>query len=101
MSGWAAFSASGRRARPQPFTSAGESPLNKSRTAHPYTMHAVERTVAALLTLLLVQVAPLSADRIGDQAMQQGECENLQVPAGSKLAFKVYADGDQIYSWNG
>src|SRR5688572_14913939 len=75
--------------------------MNKSRTAHSYTMYAVKRTVAALLMLLLAQVAPLSAARNGDRAMQQGECENLQVQAGSKLAFQVYADGDQIYSWNG
>ena len=30
-----------------------------------------------------------------------GTCSNLQVPAGQKLAFRVFATGDQIYRWNG
>lgn len=30
-----------------------------------------------------------------------GPCENLRVPAGSKLAFRVYAEGVQVYHWNG
>jgi hypothetical protein len=28
-------------------------------------------------------------------------CQNLQAPAGSKVAFRVYAAGVQIYRWNG
>jgi hypothetical protein len=28
-------------------------------------------------------------------------CEKLQAPAGSTLAFRAYADGVQIYRWNG
>ena len=30
-----------------------------------------------------------------------GACQNLQVPAGSKLVMRVYARGVQIYHWNG
>lgn len=30
-----------------------------------------------------------------------GVCQNLQVPAGSKLVMRVYARGVQIYHWNG
>jgi len=30
-----------------------------------------------------------------------GECRDLQVPAGNKVAFHVYAEGVQIYRWNG
>jgi hypothetical protein len=30
-----------------------------------------------------------------------GNCQNLQVPAGHKVAFRVYAEGVQIYRWDG
>jgi Protein of unknown function (DUF3455) len=30
-----------------------------------------------------------------------GDCQILQVPAGNKVAFHVYAEGVQIYRWNG
>ena len=30
-----------------------------------------------------------------------GECDELGVPAGSTLVFHVYAEGVQIYEWNG
>jgi hypothetical protein len=30
-----------------------------------------------------------------------GDCQNLQVPAGHKVAFHAYARGVQIYQWNG
>src|SRR5688500_17545000 len=30
-----------------------------------------------------------------------GSCQNLQVPAESKLVSRMYAEGDQIYRWNG
>jgi hypothetical protein len=30
-----------------------------------------------------------------------GDCQNLQVPAGHKVLFHAYAQGVQIYSWNG
>jgi hypothetical protein len=30
-----------------------------------------------------------------------GACQNLQVPAGSRQVFHVYAEGVQIYQWNG
>ncbi|HSJ62918.1 MAG TPA: DUF3455 domain-containing protein [Gemmatimonadaceae bacterium] len=30
-----------------------------------------------------------------------GVCQNLQVPSGSKLAFRTYAEGVQIYRWSG
>jgi hypothetical protein len=30
-----------------------------------------------------------------------GPCDNLQVPAGNRLAFRLYATGVQIYRWNG
>lgn len=36
-----------------------------------------------------------------DQSVDLGTCQNLQVPAGSKLVFRAYAAGVQIYHWNG
>ena len=30
-----------------------------------------------------------------------GGCQNLQVPAGNELAFHAYAEGVQIYRWDG
>lgn len=37
----------------------------------------------------------------GAQAPDLGSCGNLQVEAGNKLAYQVYAKGVQIYHWNG
>lgn len=38
---------------------------------------------------------------VNKQAIDLGTCQNLQAPAGSKLAYHVFATGVQIYSWNG
>ena len=35
------------------------------------------------------------------RAVDLGVCSDLRAPAGSKLAFHVYAAGVQIYHWNG
>ena len=35
------------------------------------------------------------------RAVDLGVCDNLKPPAGSKLAFRVYANGVQIYRWTG
>lgn len=40
---------------------------------------------------------PAAGNRTADLSV----CQNLQVPAESKLAFHVYAEGVQIYRWNG
>jgi hypothetical protein len=37
----------------------------------------------------------------GNRAPDLSICQHLQVPTESKLAFHVYAEGVQIYSWNG
>ena len=34
-------------------------------------------------------------------AIDLGSCDNLRVPEGSQLAFHVYAEGAQIYQWDG
>jgi hypothetical protein len=51
--------------------------------------------------------APLGSDRQPasppnySRTAELGECDTVRVPAGSKLAFHVYAEGVQIYRWNG
>src|SRR5262245_14336749 len=60
------------------------------------------RTLAALPVLfvaLLVSAGttPATADRRPDL----GTCLNLRVPNGHKVSFHVFADGVQIYRWNG
>ena len=46
--------------------------------------------------------APAGAVRgNGNRVPELSVCQNLQVPAESKLAFQVFAEGVQIYRWNG
>ena len=54
--------------------------------------------LAALALLLLAPVALAGED---NRAPDLGDCENLQVPEGNKVHFHAYAEGVQIYRWNG
>ena len=47
------------------------------------------------------QLAAAPASRHGGRGVELGGCTNLRAPAGSKLAFHVYAAGVQIYRWSG
>jgi hypothetical protein len=83
-----------------------ESPMmNRSRTTsttHAFRLHRLNGTLAALALLLLALVAPAGADPGNDnRAPDLGVCQDLQVEAGNKVAFHVYAVGVQIYRWNG
>ena len=52
----------------------------------------------AIVLFLLARVAPASADSGRDnRAPALGDCQNLQVRAGNKVAFHVFAEGVQIY----
>ena len=53
-------------------------------------------TLEALALLLLAFVAPAVA-----APPDLGDCQILHVPAGNELAFRGYAEGVQIYRWNG
>jgi len=65
-------------------------------------LHPLNVTLAALALLLLAPVAPARAAPGNDnRAPDLGDCHNLQVPAGNKVAFHVYAEDVQIYRWNG
>jgi len=59
----------------------------------------IKRTPVALLLLaLLVPVGTVAGDgRLPDL----GDCQKLQVEAGNRVAFWAYAEGVQIYRWNG
>ena len=76
--------------------------INCSRTTHECRLHPLNLIFAALVLLQLAFVASVEAEPGNDQrAPELGDCQELQVPAGNKVAFHVYADGVQIYRWNG
>ena len=76
--------------------------MNSSITTHVFRLHFLDPTLAALALLVLTLVAPAGADAGNDnRAPDLGDCQNLDVPGGNKVAFHVYADGVQIYRWNG
>jgi hypothetical protein len=55
----------------------------------------------ATLALLLL-VAPAGANPgDDDRTPDLGDCQILQVPAGNRVAFRSYAEGVQVYRWNG
>ena len=75
--------------------------MNYSRTTHSFRVHALDVALAALV-LLLVLVAPAVAEAGNDnRAPDLGDCQDLEVPAGNKVAYHLYAEGVQIYRWNG
>jgi hypothetical protein len=58
--------------------------------------------LAALALLLPAAVAPAGADPGNDnRAPDLGDCTQLRVPAGNKVAFAAYGVGVQIYRWDG
>ena len=76
--------------------------MNPSSTTHAFRLHPLNVTLAALALLLLALPAPAGADPgNGNRAPDLGDCRNLQAPAGNKVAFHLYAEGVQIYRWDG
>lgn len=70
----------------------------------------VKRVIALVLLLTIVGLAPpasVTAARAHDNNnnnapdLPSALCDDLQVPPGNKVAFRVYAVGVQIYRWNG
>jgi hypothetical protein len=59
----------------------------------------VSAAVALLLFVIVTPAAPVSGN--DNRAPDLGDCEDLQVPAGNKLSSSLYAEGVQIYRWNG
>jgi hypothetical protein len=56
--------------------------------------------LGALALLWIAIVAPVRA-AIGNDNPDVGDCQNVQPPAGNKVAFETYAEGAQIYRWTG
>jgi Protein of unknown function (DUF3455) len=54
-----------------------------------------------LFLLGLGFVVPAIADEADNRVPELGHCQNLQAPAGHKVKFETYAEGVQIYRWNG
>jgi hypothetical protein len=76
--------------------------MNSLRPTHPFRWHCINVTLAALALLLLAAVVPTEAYQGNDnRAPDLGNCQHLQVEAGNRVAFHVYAEGVQIYQWNG
>jgi hypothetical protein len=76
--------------------------MNSSRTTPAFRSHPLDLTLAALVLLLLTLVARVGADPGNDNRTPNlGDCQNLHVAAGNKVAFHVYAEGWQIYRWDG
>lgn len=71
---------------------------NSSRTTPLSRLRRNNRMLATLALLTLTLVAPAWGSQ---RSASLADCENLQVPVGSQLAFHAYAKGVQIYTWNG
>jgi hypothetical protein len=54
-----------------------------------------------ILGLLVLALAAPAGAQSGHRAPDLGECEEVQPPEGSKIVFAAYAEGVQIYRWNG
>jgi hypothetical protein len=59
------------------------------------------RIAASPASQLSAATASVTSFNDGNQDVDLGICTELEVPAGHKLAFHVYAKGVQIYHWNG
>jgi hypothetical protein len=62
--------------------------------------NVIKRGVLAVAFVALF--APIGAIADDDNRVPDlGDCEEVQVDAGHKVAFQAYAEGVQIYRWNG
>jgi hypothetical protein len=78
--------------------------MNHLKTNHPYSFHCLSRwmmlVALAVLALTSSQLARAGADNRAPD-LPSPLCDRLQVQAGNKVAFHVYALGVQIYRWTG
>jgi hypothetical protein len=71
--------------------------MNSSQTQYEYRFARLSKTLAALVLFQLSLVNPAEAV----QAPKLEGCQKLRAPAGNKVAFHTYAEGVQVYRWNG
>jgi hypothetical protein len=65
-------------------------------------IRSVATKSAGLALLLLAAAAPVSADPASDGRFPDlGDCGQLQVEEGNRVAFQAYGVGVQIYQWDG
>ena len=76
--------------------------MNHLKTNHSYSSRRlpVRIMLAALAVLALTSIQFARADNRAPE-LPSPLCDRLQVQAGNKVAFHVYALGVQIYRWNG
>jgi hypothetical protein len=80
---------------------ADESPLGPDRrSVSPAPATALSAAASAGAVASSRVTAGAESGR-GNRAVDLGICGDLRAPAGSRLAFHVYAEGVQIYRWNG
>jgi len=60
----------------------------------------VKRVAVSMLAVAFFASAAFGQGKSGD-GPDLGICGNLRVPEGNKLFFRVFAEGVQIYRWNG
>jgi hypothetical protein len=71
-----------------------------SRTTSAFCLFPFKLTLAALGLFLLPLIPPAALGQGKDsRAPDLGDCQNLRV--SNRVAFHVYAEGVQIYRWNG
>jgi len=74
--------------------------VNPPEKAPALRAHPLKLTRAALVLLLLALVAPVLAGD-DERGPDLGEWQELRVPAGNKVSSHVFAEGVQIYRWDG
>src|SRR5688500_9562568 len=100
--GWALNSPNTRRLSSNETAATKRSMMNSAKTRRTSGLNPLNATLAVVALLLLALVVPAGAEPGNDnRAPDVGDCEELQVDAGHKVAFHAYAEGVQIYRWNG
>ena len=72
------------------------------RATFAFPKHSVGVTAAAVAVLLVALAVPVwTGHGTDNRAPDLGSCQNLRAGSGEKVALRVFAEGVQIYRWNG
>jgi hypothetical protein len=69
------------------------------RATQGFRLH-VKRLAASAIAVAFFAGAAFGQGKSGN-APDLGDCDHLRVEAGNKLFFRVFAEGVQVYRWNG